>query len=32
LTNDTVKDLEAKAKVEKFNIDGTPMKADPSEK
>lgn len=27
LTNDMVKDLEAKAKIEKFNLDGTPMKA-----
>jgi peptidyl-prolyl cis-trans isomerase C len=27
LTNDLVKDLEAKAKIEKFNLDGTPMKA-----
>jgi peptidyl-prolyl cis-trans isomerase C len=32
MTNDEVKDLEAKAKVEKFNIDGTPMTADTSEK
>lgn len=27
MTNDLVKDLEAKAKIERFNIDGTPMKA-----
>jgi peptidyl-prolyl cis-trans isomerase C len=28
LTNDEVKDLEAKAKIEKFNLDGTPMPAE----
>jgi peptidyl-prolyl cis-trans isomerase C len=28
LTNDEIKSLESKAKIEKFNIDGTPMKAD----
>jgi peptidyl-prolyl cis-trans isomerase C len=27
MTNDLVKGLEAKAKIEKFNLDGTPMKA-----
>jgi len=32
LANDEVKSLEAKAKIEKFNIDGTPMKADDSKK
>ncbi len=26
LTNDLIKDLQAKAKIEKFNLDGTPMK------
>ena len=26
MTNDLIKSLQAKAKVEKFNIDGTPMK------
>jgi len=30
MTADLIKSLEAKAKVEKFNIDGTPMKADDS--
>ncbi|MBV8060043.1 MAG: peptidylprolyl isomerase [Alphaproteobacteria bacterium] len=29
MTNDLIKDLEAKAKVEKFNIDGSPMKEEP---
>ncbi len=32
LTNDEVKSLEAKAKIEKFNLDGTPVKADDSTK
>ncbi len=32
LTNDMVKQLEAKAKIEKFNLDGTPMTADAGEK
>ena len=30
MTNDLVKGLEAKAKVEKYNIDGTPLKAAPA--
>jgi len=32
LTNDEVKSLEAKAKIEKFNIDGTPMQAEQDKK
>jgi peptidyl-prolyl cis-trans isomerase C len=32
LTNDEVKSLEAKAKIEKFNIDGTPLPADSGDK
>jgi len=32
MTNDEVKSLEAKAKIEKFNIDGTPMKTDTDKK
>jgi len=32
MTNDTIKSLEAKAKIEKFNIDGTPMTADTDKK
>lgn len=32
LTNDEVKSLEAKAKIEKFNIDGSPITADSSDK